>query len=62
MSAPRVQVEKAGKCFSAWSPDLPGCIATAATEEEVRERMAAAIAMHLEGLRKAGLDVPDGAA
>lgn len=58
MSGPRVVVESTGKCFSAWSPDLPGCIATAATEEEARERMAAAIATHIEGLRKAGIEVP----
>ena len=58
MSPPRVLVEKTGKGFSAWSPDLPGCIATAVTEDEVRERLTGAIAMHLEGLRKAGIEVP----
>lgn len=60
MSGPSVRVEKTGDCFSAWSPDLPGCIATAQTEDEVRERMAAAIAMHVDGLRKAGIEVPPG--
>lgn len=58
MTAPRVLVEKTAKGFSAWSPDLPGCVATAVTEDEVRERLTAAIAMHLEGLRKAGIEVP----
>lgn len=58
MTGPRIVVENTGKCFSAWSPDLPGCIATAATEDEVRERMTAAMAVHVEGLRKAGIEVP----
>ena len=58
MSAPRVMVEKTAKGFSAWSPDLPGCVATAVTEDEVRARLTAAIEMHLEGLRKAGIEVP----
>lgn len=60
MTAPRVLVEETGTGFSAWSPDLPGCIATADTEDEVRERMAAAVRMHVEGLRKAGLPLPAG--
>jgi predicted RNase H-like HicB family nuclease len=36
--------------YSAWSPDLPGCVATGATLEEVEREMRAAIALHLEGL------------
>ena len=61
MSPHRVNLEKTASGWSAWSPDLPGCIATGETEDETRERMAAAIAMHLEGLRKAGLPLPEGA-
>lgn len=49
----RVIVEKTGTGFSAFSPDLPGCIATGETETEVRERMDQAIRVHREGLEKA---------
>lgn len=44
--------------FSAFSPDLPGCIATGDTREEVEREIAEAIAFHLEGLREEGLPVP----
>jgi predicted RNase H-like HicB family nuclease len=44
--------------FSAYSPDLPGCVATGATREEVEREMKAAIELHLDGLRTGGLDVP----
>jgi predicted RNase H-like HicB family nuclease len=36
--------------YSAWSPDLPGCVATGATVEDAEQEMRAAIALHLEGL------------
>jgi predicted RNase H-like HicB family nuclease len=36
--------------YSAWSPDLPGCVATGDTLEETEEEMRRAIAFHLEGL------------
>ena len=54
MTGPEVRTEKTGSGVCAWSPDLPGCIATGETEEEARERMAAAIAMHLEALGRSG--------
>lgn len=60
MSAVPVLTERTGSGFSAWSPDLPGCIATGASEEEARERMAAAVAMHVAALRKAGGEVQGG--
>lgn len=44
--------------FSAFSPDVPGCIATGATREEVEHEIAEAIAFHLDGLRAEGLPVP----
>lgn len=44
--------------FSAFSPDLPGCIATGDTREEVEREIAEAIAFHLDGLREEGLPVP----
>lgn len=52
MTGPEIRLEKTRTGWSAWSPDLRGCIATGATEEEARERMAAAVAMHTEALRK----------
>jgi len=44
--------------LSAYVPDLPGCVATGATESEVLTRLTEAIAMHLQGLREDGLPVP----
>jgi predicted RNase H-like HicB family nuclease len=45
--------------YSAWSPDLPGCVATGDTLEEVEREMRAAIAFHLEGLDADGQLIPD---
>ncbi|MER8706893.1 type II toxin-antitoxin system HicB family antitoxin [Mesorhizobium sp. M1088] len=53
-----VVIEKAGNNFSAYVPDLPGCIATAATVPEVEAEIRDAIRFHIEGLRADGLDVP----
>ena len=53
-----VIVEEAESGFSAYSPDLPGCIATGATREEAEREMADAIAFHIDGLRAEGMDVP----
>lgn len=44
--------------FSAWSPDLPGCVATGATPDECEVRMQEAIAFHIAGLREHGDPVP----
>jgi predicted RNA binding protein YcfA (HicA-like mRNA interferase family) len=46
-----VAVEATASGVSAYSPDLPGCIATADTEEEVRQRLRDAMTLHLSGLR-----------
>ena len=54
-----VVVETTATGFSAYSPDLPGCIATAATREELEREMAAALRFHIEGLRQEGFDVPE---
>jgi predicted RNase H-like HicB family nuclease len=43
-------IEKAGDNYSAYSPDLPGCIATGNTREETEKNMYEAIEMHLRGL------------
>ncbi len=44
--------------WSAYVPDLPGCIATGRTREEVKLQIAEAIAFHIEGLRQAGEPLP----
>ncbi len=51
-----VIIEKTKTGFSAYSPDLPGCVATGATREETEENMRDAIAFHLEGMRQEGLE------
>jgi len=53
-----VVIEKAGENYSAYVPDLPGCIATGATIEETEAEIRDAIRFHIEGLREDGLPVP----
>ena len=53
-----VVIEETETGFSAYSPDLDGCIATGATRDETVTRMKEAIAFHLEGLRGEGRDAP----
>jgi len=53
-----IVIEKAGKNYSAYSPDLPGCIATGKTQEETEERMHEAIEMHIRGFIEDGMQVP----
>ena len=53
-----VVVEQAGENYSAYSPDLPGCVATGATREEVETNMYDAIQMHIEGLKEDGIPIP----
>lgn len=45
--------------YSAYSPDLPGCISTGRTRTEVEANMREAIAFHIEGLRMEGYPVPE---
>ena len=54
-----VVVEESGAGFSAYSPDLPGCVATGATRREVETEMAKAISFHIDGLRAEGLEAPE---
>jgi predicted RNase H-like HicB family nuclease len=54
-----VVLEKANGNFSAYSPDLAGCVATGATREEAEQNMHQAIEMHIKGLREDGLPVPE---
>lgn len=53
-----VVIEPAGNNFSAYVPDLPGCIATGATVAEVEREIREAIRFHLDGLREDGLPIP----
>ena len=53
-----IVIEKAAANYSAYVPDLPGCVATGSTLEEVEEQIREAIAFHLEGLREDGAQVP----
>ena len=53
-----VVVEKAGTNYSAFAPDLPGCVATGGTPEETRRNMQEAIELHLQGLREDKLPIP----
>ena len=53
-----IVIESTATGFSAYSPDVPGCIATGSTRDEVEREMKAAIEFHLDGLREEGLDVP----
>jgi predicted RNase H-like HicB family nuclease len=53
-----IVIEKAEGNFSAYVPDLPGCIATGASVEEVEKEIKEAIAFHLEGMREDGITPP----
>ena len=52
-------IEKGERNYSAYVPDLPGCIATGKTVEEVRRRMGAAVELHLRGMREDGQPIPE---
>jgi predicted RNase H-like HicB family nuclease len=54
-----VVIEKAEGNYSAYVPDLPGCIATGRTVAEAEEQIREAITFHLDGLREDGLPVPE---
>jgi len=57
-----VIIEKTPTGFSAYSPDVPGCVATGSTREGVEANMQEAIAFHIEGLKREGLPVPEASA
>lgn len=54
-----VVVEKAENNFSAYSPDLPGCVATGKTIEETTANMREAVRMHIDGLLEDNLPIPE---
>ena len=51
-------IETGNSNYSAYLPDLPGCIATGKTLDEVRQRTREAIELHLAGMREDGLPIP----
>jgi predicted RNase H-like HicB family nuclease len=53
-----VVIEKADGNYSAYVPDLPGCVATGETVSEVEAEIREAIRFHIDGLKADGLDVP----
>ena len=57
-----VVIEKANGNYSAYAPDLPGCVAAGRSVEEVESNMHQAIEMHIQGLLEDNLPVPESAA
>jgi len=53
-----IVIEKAEHNYSAYVPDLPGCVATGVSPEEVEAEIREAIEFHLEGLREDGVPIP----
>lgn len=53
-----IVIERAQGNYSAYVPDLPGCIATGASIEEIETEIRAAIEFHLDGMREDGLPIP----
>jgi predicted RNase H-like HicB family nuclease len=53
-----IVIEKAQNNYSAYVPDLPGCVATGHTIEETKDRIREAIEFHLDGLREDGAPIP----
>ena len=54
-----VVIEQTRRNFSAYVPDLPGCIATAATRDDVVRQIREAMEFHIEGMREQGEPVPE---
>jgi predicted RNase H-like HicB family nuclease len=54
-----IVIERAEGNYSAYAPDLPGCVATGATLEEAEAQIREAIEFHLEGLREDGAPIPE---
>ena len=54
-----IVIEPTDTGFSAYSPDLPGCVSTGATREGIERNMQEAIELHLEGLREEGYTLPE---
>ena len=53
-----IVIEKSETGYSAYSPDLPGCVSTGNTTEETEKNMREAIAFHIDGLKEEGYEIP----
>jgi len=53
-----IVIEKAEHNYAAYSPDVPGCVATGKTARDAEEKMKSALAMHLRGLLEDGIALP----
>jgi predicted RNase H-like HicB family nuclease len=53
-----IVIEKSQTGYSAYSPDLPGCVSTGNTIEETKQSMREAISFHLDGLKEEGYEIP----
>lgn len=53
-----IVIEKVGDSFSAYVPDLPGCVASGASIQEVEREIRNAIVFHIEGMRDDGIEIP----
>ncbi|VAX32466.1 hypothetical protein MNBD_NITROSPIRAE01-2163 [hydrothermal vent metagenome] len=53
-----VVIEQTNSGYSAYSPDLPGCVTTGASQKEAEQNMRDAIRFHIEGLKQEGLKIP----
>ena len=54
-----VVIEKAERNYAAYVPDLPGCVATGQTLEEIETQIQEAVQLHLRGMREDGLPIPE---
>ena len=54
-----IVIEQTNGGYSTYSPDLPGCVSTGKTRDEVEKNMREAIEFHIDGLRKEGFPVPE---
>jgi predicted RNase H-like HicB family nuclease len=52
-------IEKGERNYSAYVPDLPGCVATGETVEETEQQIHEAVEFHLRGMREDGLPIPE---
>lgn len=54
-----IVIEKASSNYSAYVPDLPGCVATGKTAREAEQHLREAIELHILGMREDGLEIPE---
>ncbi|MBN1525639.1 MAG: type II toxin-antitoxin system HicB family antitoxin [Spirochaetales bacterium] len=54
-----VVIEKTETGYSSYAPDLPGCMATGSTRDEVEQNIFEALQFHLDGMREEGIEIPE---